>query len=124
MAKSDPRVQAYLDRLPADQRALLEHVREVVGRVAVDAEEAISYGMPAFERDGKFFLSYAGWKRHCSIYPLTDAFLAAHRAELEGYGRTKGSLHFTPERPLPDVLLEDLVRDLLARTDASKSNRY
>ena len=124
MAKSDPRVQAYLDRLPADQRALLEHVREVVGRVAVDAEEAISYGMPAFERDGKFFLSYAGWKRHCGIYPLTDAFLAAHRAELEGYGRTKGSLHFTPERPLPDLLLEDLVRDLLARTDASKSNRY
>ena len=124
MAKSDPRVQAYLDHLPADQRALLEHVREVVGRVAVDAEEAISYGMPAFERDGKFFLSYAGWKRHCSIYPLTDAFLAAHPAELEGYGRTKGSLHFTPERPLPDLLLEDLVRDLLARTDASKSNRY
>jgi len=124
MAKSDPRVQAYLDRLPADQRALLEHVREVVGRVAVDAEEAISYGMPAFERDGKFFLSYAGWKRHCSIYPLTDAFLAAHPAELEGYGRTKGSLHFTPKRPLPDALLEDLVRELLSRADASKSNRY
>ena len=124
MAKSDPRVQAYLDRLPADQRALLEHLREVVGRVAVDAEEAISYGMPAFERGGKFFLSYAGWKRHCSIYPLTDAFLAAHPAELEGYGRTKGSLHFTPERPLPDALIEALVRDLLTRADASKSNRY
>ena len=122
MAKSDPRVQAYLDRLPADQRALLEHVREVVGRVAVDAEEAISYGMPAFERDGKFFLSYAGWKRHCSIYPLTDTFLESHRAELEGFRRTRGSLHFTPERPLPDPLLEAFVRNLLARADVP--NRY
>ena len=123
MAKSDPRVQAYLDRLPADQRALLEHVREVVASVAVDAEEAISYGMPAFERGGKFFLSYAGWKRHCSIYPLTDEFLAAHRAELQGYDRTKGSLHFTPERPLPDALLEALVRDLLAREGANRYER-
>ena len=118
----DPRVQTYLDALPADQRALLEHVRGVISRVAPDAEQAISYGMPAFERRGKFFVSYAAWKRHCSIYPLTDAFLAAHRSELEGYGRTKGSLHFTPERPIPDALLEALVRDLLARDEAS--DRY
>jgi uncharacterized protein YdhG (YjbR/CyaY superfamily) len=122
MVNGDPRVQGYLDRLPADQRALLEHVRDVVARVAVDAQETVSYGMPAFTHGGTFFLSYAGWKRHCSIYPLTEAFLEAHRAELEGYGRTKGSLHFTPERPLPDALLEALVRDLLAR--AETRNRY
>jgi len=122
MVNRDPRVREYLDRLPADQRALLEHVRGVVARVAVDAEETISYGMPAFKRNGRFFLSYAGWKRHCAIYPLTDEFLAQHRAELEGYRRTKGSLHVTPERPLPDPLLEALVRDLLAR--AETRNRY
>jgi len=122
MVKDDPKVRAYLDRLPADQRDLLEHVRGVIAQEAPDAEQAISYGMPAFKRRGKFFLSYAGWKRHCSIYPLTDEFLAKHQAELEGYGRTKGSLHFTPERPLPDALLRALVRDLLARDEAS--NRY
>ena len=123
MVNRDPRVREYLERLPADQRALLEHVRDVVGRIAVDAEETISYGMPAFKRNGRFFLSYAGWKRHCSIYPLSDGFLAKHRAELEGYGRTKGSLHFTPERPLPDALLEALVRDLLAREGANRYER-
>ena len=109
---TDPRVDAYLAALPPEQRALLEHVRGLIGKVVPDAEETISYGMPAFKRGGTFFLSYAGWKRHCSIYPLTDAFLAKHRAELDGYGRTKGSLHFTPERPLPDGLVEQLVRDL------------
>ena len=122
MLNDDPGVRAYLDRLPTDQRDLLEHVRGVIAREAPDAEEAISYGMPAFKRGGKFFLSFAGWKRHCSIYPLTDEFLAAHRAELEGYGRTKGSVHFTPERPLPDALIRDLVRHLLARSEAP--NRY
>lgn len=119
---TDPRVDSYLAGLPPDQRELLQHVREVIGRVAPDAEETISYGMPAFRRGGRFFLSYAGWKRHCSIYPLTDEFLAAHRAELESFGRTKGSLHFSPERPLPDPLIEDLVRAEVVRSDAP--NRY
>jgi uncharacterized protein YdhG (YjbR/CyaY superfamily) len=112
---ADPRVEAYLDGLPLTHADALRHLRTVVTRVVPDAEETISYGMPAFRREGRFFLGYAGWKRHCSIYPLTDEFLASHREELEGYGRTKGSLHFTPERPLPDPLIEDLVRDLLAR---------
>ena len=123
MVKGDPNVQAYLDRLPADQRALLEHVRGVIAGVVPEAEQAISYGMPAFKLGGRFFLSYAGWKRHCSIYPLTDEFLAEHRTELEGYGRTKGSLHFTPEKPLPDALLEALVRHLLAREEPNRYER-
>ena len=118
----DPKVDAYLDALPPDQCALLQHVREVIRRVIPDAEEAISYGMPAFKREGRFFVSYAGWKAHCSIYPLTAAFQAEHAAELEGYGRTKGSLHFTPERPLPDHLLEALVRDEVVRA-ASRYSR-
>ena len=120
--RPDPQVDAYLAALPADQRALLEHVRGVIAQETPDAEEAISYSMPAFKRGGRFFLSYAGWKRHCSIYPLTDEFLAGHRAELEGYGRTKGSVHCTPDRPLTDALIRDLVRHLLARSEAS--NRY
>jgi len=115
-----PGVEAYLARLPAEERQLLEHVREVIGNVVPDAEEAISYGMPTFRRGGRFFVSYAAWKRHCSIYPLTDEFLASHRLELEGYGRTRGSLHFTPERPLPDRLIEDLVRAEMVRADAAE----
>jgi uncharacterized protein YdhG (YjbR/CyaY superfamily) len=117
----DPGVEAYLAGLPPAQRELLQHVRETIAATVPDAEEAISYGMPAFERYGKFFVSYAAWKRHCSIYPLTDEFQAAHRQELEGYGRTKGSLHFTPERPLPDALLVALVRDEVARAEAARA---
>ncbi len=115
-------VDAYLADLPPAQRELLQHLREVIARTDPEAEEAISYGMPAFKRGGKFFLSYAGWKRHCAIYPLSDEFLAKHRAELQGYGRTKGSLHFTAQQPLPDHLIEDLVRTEVARAEVR--NRY
>jgi len=111
---TDPRVDAYLDALPPDQREALQHLREEIGRVVPEAEETISYGMPAFNLRGTFFVSYAGWKRHCSLYPMTDSFRASHAAELEGFGGTKGSVHFTPERPLPDAVIEELVRARLA----------
>ena len=111
---TDPRVDAYLDALPQDQRQALQHLREEIRRVVPEAEETISYDMPAFNVRGKFFVSYAGWKRHCSLYPMTDSFRAEHAAELEGFGGTKGSVHFTPERPLPDAVIEELVRARLA----------
>ena len=103
-------VDGYLANLPADQREALQRVRAEVARLVPDAAETISYGMPAFKLNGHFLVSFAGWKAHCSIYPLTDTFLAAHADELKAYGRTKGSLHFTPEMPLPEALVEELVR--------------
>jgi uncharacterized protein YdhG (YjbR/CyaY superfamily) len=66
--------------------------------------------MPAFKLGGKFLVSYAAWKAHCSIYPLTDTFLASHADQITGFDRTKGSLHFTAKDPLPPRLVEDLVR--------------
>ena len=114
MSARDPRVDAYLAALPADQQGLLEVVRATIRRVVPDAEETIAYDMPAFRLRGRFLVSYAGWKRHCSLYPLTDSFLAAHAAEIEGFGRTKGSIHFTAAKPLPPALLDELIRTRVA----------
>ena len=115
---SDPRVDEYLETLPEDQQRLLRALRERVAELVPDAVETISYGMPAFKVHGRFFLSYAGWKRHCSIYPIDDALLARHADAVRGYGSTKGALHFTPAQPLPDALLEDLVRQRVAEARA------
>jgi uncharacterized protein YdhG (YjbR/CyaY superfamily) len=109
MSDRDPRVDAYLAGLPAEQRDQLGGVRERIRALVPEAQETISYGMPAFKLDGRFLLSYAGWKAHCSLYPLTDAFLATHRDRLQTFDRTKGSIHFTPTSPLPDDVLDDLI---------------
>lgn len=111
---TDPRVDAYLAGLPPGHRELLQRLREKVRALAPDAEETISYGMPTFKLNRKFLLSYAGWKNHCSIYPWTDSLVDRHAAALDGYERTQGSLHFTPERPLPEPAVEDLVRSRIA----------
>ena len=92
-----------LDRLRAQLRALLP-----------DAVETISYGMPTFKIGDRAIVWYAGWKSHCSMYPLTDSFLLSHADALKGFDRTKGSLHFTPEAPIPEHLVEELVRARLS----------
>ena len=117
---TDPRIDAYLATLPTDQRELLQRLRARIARLLPGADETISYGMPAFALDGRAIVWFAGWKAHCSIYPLTDRFLKAHAQELKGYGRTKGSLHFTPKVPLPDALMERLVLDRLAEVEAGR----
>lgn len=109
MTDRDPRVDAYLAGLPVDQRDLLSGVRERVSALVPSAQETISYGMPAYKLGGKFLVSYAGWKAHCSLYPLTDAFLASHGDRLQTFDRTKGSIHFTPAAPLPADLLDELI---------------
>ena len=119
----DPRVDAYLAALAPDHRDLLSAVRTRVQQLVPDATELISYGMPAFKLHGRFLLSYAAWKRHCSLYPPGDELLERHAAALHGYGRTKGSLHFTAEQPLPAGFLDDFIRDRVAAVDAERAPR-
>ena len=115
---TDPRVDAYLETLPAGQRELLEQVRRRVAQLAPSAVETIAYAMPAFRLRDRFLLSYAGWKRHCTIYPVGDDLLAAYGDALRGYGRSKSSRHFTAVRPLPEGLLDGIVRTRVASIDA------
>jgi len=103
--------------LPAAQREQLEAVRRRIAELAPTATETISYGMPALKVGPRFLLSYAGWRRHSSIYPMRDEILARHADALRGYSTTKGSLHFSQTQPLPDDVLEDLVRTRLADLD-------
>jgi uncharacterized protein YdhG (YjbR/CyaY superfamily) len=120
MPPSDPRVDAYIAARPDDQRPLLQALRERVSLVAPDAEETIAYGMPAFRLNGRFLLSYAGWKRHCTVYPIDDGLLERHAAQLAHNTSTKGGLHFSAAQPLPDALVDDLVRQRVAAVRASR----
>lgn len=113
-------VDAYLADQPAPQRAALEDVRRRVRALVPDAVEVISYGIPTFKLDGRPVVYFAGWKAHCSLYPVPDRFLAQHTDELRGYKRTKGSLHFPPDAPLSDELLRVFVETRLEDIHAGR----
>lgn len=110
-------IDARLAALPADQRAALEGLREVVARVAPEAVDAISYGAPAFRYHDRPLLAYAAYKTHCSLFPMSPELIELHRDELADFVTAKGTVQFTPERPLPTDLVERIVRERMAQID-------
>ena len=105
-----PEVDAFLARLPDDQRAALESLRRMIRAAVPAATEAISYGVPAFKLNGRPLVSYGAGKAHCAFYVQSPAVMEAHAAELTAYETSKGTVRFDPANPLPADLVETLVR--------------
>ena len=102
-------VDAYLATVDEPKRTTLEAVRRSIRAVVPDSEECISYGMPAFRVDGKVVAGFAAFKNHLSYLPHSGSVLPALEGDLTGYDRTKGSLHFAIDAPLPKRLVRKLV---------------
>ena len=100
----------YLDGLQPMEKVALERVRAVVGGLAPDAEEGTSYGVPAFILAGRPLLGFSAAKKHLSIFPFSPAAIDAVRERLDGFNLATGTIRFSPERPVPEDVLADLVR--------------
>ena len=82
--------------------------------VIPDAEQVISYRVPAFRVGGKTVAGFAAFRDHLSYLPFSGSVLARLPEELEGYTMTKSALHFPVDRPLPKTLVEKLIAVRLA----------
>jgi uncharacterized protein YdhG (YjbR/CyaY superfamily) len=100
----------YLDGLPPEQKTALARVRAVVEGVAPEAEEGVSYGMPAYLYAGRPLLGFRAAKRHLSVFPFSPAAIEAVKDRLGGFDLSKGTIRFSPDSPVPDDVLADLVR--------------
>jgi uncharacterized protein YdhG (YjbR/CyaY superfamily) len=118
------RVDEILAALPDDQRAALQSLRETIAAAAPEAEEAISYALPAFRYRGRPLVSYAASKAHVAFYVMSPAAMDAHRDELAGYDTTKGGIRFQPDAPLPDELVVAIVRTRMAETDEAAARKH
>jgi len=112
------KIDAYLVGLPADQRSALQALRKTIAAAAPDAEEALSYGVPAFRYMGRPLVSYVAAKAHCSFYPMSPKVVDDHRAQLTDFDLAKGTIRFAPDHPVPADLVARMVRARMAETDA------
>jgi uncharacterized protein YdhG (YjbR/CyaY superfamily) len=105
---------AYLAKLPADQRAALEKLRKQIKAAAPKAEEGVSYGLPAFTLNGRRLVCFGATKAHCAFYPMSSETIASHEKDLDAYDTSTGTIRFQPDKPLSAALVKKLVKARIA----------
>lgn len=102
-------VDEYLRGVEEPKRATLEALRRTILEIVPDAEQLISYRVPAFRVGGATIAGFAAFRRHLSYLPFSGSVLSQLADELAGYTMTKSALHFSVDRPLPRTLVEKLI---------------
>ncbi len=110
-------VDAYLAAVPPELRKPLQDLRRTVRAAAPKAEEIISYRMPAFRYQGNL-VYYAAFSDHCSLFIGSVETQRKFATELKSFAAGKGTVHFTPEHPLPAALVTRIVKARVAENEA------
>lgn len=101
-------IDAYLSGLSPETHEILQKIRQIVRNAAPDAQEVISYQMPAFKLTG-ILLFVGAFKQHIGIYPPIKGDAKLEKA-VAPYAGEKGNLRFPLARPIPYDLIERIVR--------------
>jgi len=113
-------VERYLAAVPEPARTTLNKVRAAIRSVVpAEATEAISYGMPAFQYKGPL-VGYAAASKHCGFYPMSGSLIEAFQDELKGFEKSKGTIRFPLDKPLPAALVKRLVKARIAENENRK----
>ena len=116
-------VSAYFRKLPPEQRAPLQELRDTIAAAAPEAEEGITYSMPGFMLGGKGFVAYAAFKDHYSFFPMSGAAVDAHRKELGERVTGKGTIQFRYGERFPVALVTKVVKTRLAEAESKRAKR-
>jgi uncharacterized protein YdhG (YjbR/CyaY superfamily) len=103
-------VDEYLAGVPEGPRTALEDLRKIIKAAAPDATELISYGMPAFKHNGKFLVSFAAYRDHCSLFPASQGIRRALGRELASSFSGKGTIRFPADKPLSAEVVRKIVK--------------
>jgi uncharacterized protein YdhG (YjbR/CyaY superfamily) len=112
--KPDPSpIDEYIARYPQNIQQILARIRVVIRETAPEAEERLSYNMPAFYLNGGL-VWFAANKHHIGFYPRPSTTDEAFNQEIATYKGTKGSIHFPLDQPIPYEFIRKVVRVRLA----------
>lgn len=109
-------IDDYIARFPKGVQAVLQEVRKAARRAAPEAEETISYQMPALKQRG-ILIYFAAWKEHIGLYPPISGDKVIER-EVARYAGPKGNLQFPLAEPIPYELIERIVRLRVSQNEA------
>ena len=108
-AVSAQEIDQYLDALEEPKRTTLARLRQTILDIVPEAEQGMSYGVPAFKVGGKTIAGFAAFKNHLSYLPHSGSVFPQLHDELKGYSTSSGALRFGVDQPLPAPLVEKLI---------------
>ncbi len=114
-------IDAWLARLAPEPRAALEKLRAQIHAAAPGAEEAISYGMPAFKLHGHL-VAFGAFKNHLSFFPMSSTLLKT-LPEAAPFATSTGTMQFQPDKPIPAALVKKIVKARIAQNLEVASER-
>jgi uncharacterized protein YdhG (YjbR/CyaY superfamily) len=106
----------YLHHLDQSHYVLMQRVRSTIRSTCPEAEEVISYGMPAFKYKGRLLVGYTVSKEWCSFYPWTNSIAVRLKDELQHFTTSRGSIRFTLAKPLLPPLIKKIVKIKMQET--------
>ena len=109
LSVSAEEVDEYLRGVEEPKRSTLQALRRTILEIVPDAEQVISYRVPAFRVAGKTVAGFAAFRDHLSYLPFSGSVLAQLSDPLKGYTMTKSAVHFPVDRPLPKTLVKKLI---------------
>jgi uncharacterized protein YdhG (YjbR/CyaY superfamily) len=112
---SSEEITAYLDALDEPKRSTLQKLRERIVQVIPEAEQGISYQVPAFRVRGKVIAGFAAFKNHLSYLPHSGAVFPQLQEDLAAYRKSSGALRFPIDEPLPKEIVEKLIQVRMAQ---------
>lgn len=115
-------VDEYLAALSPEVRAALGKLRKTIRAAVPEAVEVISYQVPAYKLGG-LLVGFAAARDHCTFHLMSTEIMRTHAADLKAYDVGRGSVRFTPDRPLPDALVKKLIRARIAENEKRAAGR-
>ena len=107
MSKAE--VDEYLASLDEPKRSTLEALRRTILDIIPEAEQCISYGVPAFRLQGKVIAGFAAFKNHLSYLPHSGSVFPVLKGAISQYTTSKGALQFPLDSPLAKALVKRLI---------------
>ena len=114
-------VESYFAAFPENVRDILEFMRQTIKQAAPEAQELISYNMPAFKLNG-ILVYYAAYKNHIGFYP-TASGIANFQKDFEGYKYSKGAIQFPINEKLPVELITKIVKFRIVENSGKIKNK-
>jgi uncharacterized protein YdhG (YjbR/CyaY superfamily) len=101
-------IDDYLNRFSAPEKAEIEKIRLIVNKFVPEAQEVVTYGMPGFKYKGKYLVAFSVFRDHLGLFP-TPGPIETLKDKLTGFKTSKGGIQFTPQKPIPESLIKEIL---------------